>query len=182
MELQFVMGALVGVQVAPESADRKIPPLHARPTVATIFVPSAEQAIDDQFVRGALVFHQLKAKAGLAIISTMDKVITKNQKEFDFEAPACSEGEFLLDFIYCGAACQSWWRASIVIHSNAPDHRCRASGVRPGTAAPLRHSVHPACWAFFSLIARLRRGGALDCRYVDRPSAKYLGRQSVFLG
>ena len=55
--------------------------------------------MDDQCVRGALVYHQLKAKAGLAIPSTMDKVITKNQQGLAFDAPACSEGEFVLALI-----------------------------------------------------------------------------------
>jgi hypothetical protein len=49
---QFVEGALLGIQVAPELVDTYMRPFH---TVATRQEPSADEAIELQFLAGAVV-------------------------------------------------------------------------------------------------------------------------------
>jgi hypothetical protein len=80
-ETQFVLGALVCVQAAPEFVEVKIPPAF---TTATNLLPSADEAIDDHVAMGALVNFQSWAKAGLAAVYRTPSAATASSQCFAF--------------------------------------------------------------------------------------------------
>ena len=111
-EDQFVLGALVATQEAPESMEVKIGPPF---TAAASLLPSAEEATELQFVMGALVCVQVWPREGLTPVNKPHDAATARRRCFVFMtglAQSMQPGVFLVsDDVHVHASC--WFHGRV---------------------------------------------------------------------